>query len=185
MTSTTPTTPTTRVFVWDVAVRAGHWLLAAAFMGAFLTAESERLRLLHVRLGLVVVGIALFRIAWGFVGTRYARFAAFVTGPAAVLRYLKAVFSPHPEQHVGHNPASAAAILGMLALGLTTGATGWMVYEEVGPAWLGELHGASACAMLTLVVLHVAGVALASIRHRENLIGAMVTGWKAAPPDRA
>lgn len=175
----------TRVFVWDLVVRAGHWLLAAAFVGAFLTAETERLRLVHVRLGLTVVGIVLFRILWGFVGTRYARFSAFVTGPAPVLRYLKAVFSRHPEQHVGHNPASAAAIVGMLALGLTTGATGWMVYEEVGPAWLGELHGASACAMLTLVVLHVVGVVLASVRLRENLIGAMVTGWKAAPQDRA
>ena len=178
-------TMTTRVFVWDAAVRAGHWLLAAAFAGAFLTAETERLRLLHVRLGLALVGLVLFRIVWGFVGSRHARFSDFVTGPGPVLRYLKAAFSRQPEHHLGHNPAGAAAIVGLLALGLTTGASGWMAYDDIGPAWIGELHGASACAMLTLVGVHVAGVVLASVRHRENLIGAMVTGWKKVPATRA
>lgn len=170
-----------RVFVWDLAVRLGHWLLAAAFTGAMLTAESEWLRLIHVRLGLAVVALVLFRILWGFVGSTHARFRAFVTGPAAVHRYLRSVFTATPERHLGHNPAGAAAILGLLGLGLTTGLTGWLAYEDIGGEWMPELHGASACAMLTLVAVHVAGVILASIRHRENLVGAMVSGWKDVP----
>lgn len=176
--------PLRRVFVWDVPVRLGHWLLASAFIGAMLTADSEWLRLTHVRLGLAVVALVLFRVVWGFVGSPYARFREFVTGPAAVWRYMRAVFSTTPEHHIGHNPAGGAAIVGLLVLGLTTSLTGWLAYQDVGGEWMPELHGASACAMLTLVGIHVAGVILASIRHRENLVGAMVTGWKRAPVGR-
>ena len=170
-----------RVFVWDVPVRVFHWLLAAAFAGALLTAESERLRVTHVRLGYAIAGLVLFRIVWGFAGSRYARFSSFVTGPSAVWRYLRAVPTARPEHHVGHNPAGAAVILALLGLALTTGLTGWLGYEELAGEWVTEAHELAAYAMLALVGVHVAGVLLASLRHRENLVAAMVTGWKRAP----
>ncbi len=170
-----------RVFVWDVPVRVFHWLLAAAFAGALLTAESERLRVTHVRLGYAIAGLVLFRIVWGFAGSRYARFSSFVTGPSAVWRYLRAVPTARPEHHVGHNPAGAAVILGLLSLALATGLTGWLGYEEIAGEWVTEAHELAAYAMLALVGVHVAGVVLASLRHRENLVAAMVTGWKRAP----
>ena len=170
-----------RVFVWDVPVRVFHWLLAAAFAGALLTAESERLRLTHVRLGYAIAGLVLFRIVWGFAGSRYARFSSFVTGPSAVWRYLRAVPTARPEHRVGHNPAGAAVILALLGLALTTGLTGWLGYEELAGEWVTEAHELAAYAMLALVGVHVAGVLLASLRHRENLVAAMVTGWKRAP----
>lgn len=170
-----------RVFVWDLPVRLFHWLLAAAFTGAMLTAESERLRVTHVRLGYAIAGLVLFRIVWGFAGSRHARFSSWVTGPSAVWRYLRAVPTARPEHHVGHNPAGAAVMLGLLGLGLTTGLTGWLGYEELAGEWVTEVHELSAYAMLTLVGTHVAGVLLASLRHRENLVVAMVTGWKRGP----
>ena len=170
-----------RVFVWDVPVRLFHWLLAAAFTGALLTAESERLRVTHVRLGYAIAGLVLFRIVWGFAGSRYARFSSFVTGPSAVWRYLRAVPTARPEHHVGHNPAGAAVILALLGLALTTGLTGWLGYEELAGEWVTEAHELAAYAMLALVGVHVAGVLLASLRHRENLVAAMVTGWKRTP----
>ena len=170
-----------RVFVWDVPVRVFHWLLAAAFAGALLTAESERLRVTHVRLGYAIAGLVLFRIVWGFAGSRYARFSSFVTGPSAVWRYLRAVPTARPEHHVGHNPAGAAVILALLGLALTTGLTGWLGYEAIAGDWVTDIHELSAYAMLALVGVHVAGVVLASLRHRENLVAAMVTGWKRAP----
>ncbi|MEQ1897886.1 MAG: cytochrome b/b6 domain-containing protein [Vicinamibacterales bacterium] len=170
--------PEARVFVWDLPVRLFHWLLAAAFAGAMLTAESERLRLTHLRLGYAIAGLVLFRIVWGFAGNRYARFSSFVTGPSAVWQYLRAVPTARPEHHTGHNPAGAAVIVGLLGLALATGLTGWLGYEDLAGEWVIEVHGLTAYAMLTLVVVHVVGVLLASLRHRENLVAAMITGWK-------
>lgn len=174
----TPATPSARALIWDAPVRIVHWLLAAAFVGALLTADTERLRAVHVQLGYTVLGLTLFRLAWGVVGSRYARFASFVTGPGAVWRYLRSIPTARPEHHTGHNPAGAVAFIGLLGLGLTTTVTGWLVYEDVGGEWLAECHDGSAYAMLALVGVHVAGVAVASVRHRENLVTPMITGWK-------
>ena len=71
-----------RVLVWDAPVRVFHWLMVLSFAGAYLTAESERWRLLHVTLGYTMAGLVVFRMLWGLVGTRHARFASFVRGPA-------------------------------------------------------------------------------------------------------
>ena len=102
-------TPST--LVWDVPVRVFHWLLVLCFAGAWLTAESEHWRLVHVTLGYTMAGLVAFRVLWGLVGTRYARFASFVRGPSAVLGYLKSLIGRHPEHHTGHNPAGALAIV--------------------------------------------------------------------------
>ena len=75
-----------KVLVWDVPVRVFHWLLVLSFTGAYLTAESERWRLLHNTLGYTVDGLVAFRLVWGLVGTRHARFSNFVRGPQAMLR---------------------------------------------------------------------------------------------------
>src|SRR6516162_5168079 len=78
-----------RVLVWDAPVRVFHWLMVFSFAGAYLTAESERWRLVHVTLGYTMVGLVAFRIVWGLVGTRYARFSNFVRGPAAIANYVR------------------------------------------------------------------------------------------------
>ncbi len=175
------TVRTTRILVWDVPVRAFHWLLVAAFAGVFLTAESERLRVIHLQLGYAMAGLVGLRIVWGFVGSPYARFASFVAGPSAVWRYLRSVPTATPEHHVGHNPAGAAAMVGLMALTLVAGVTGWLGYEQLVGEWILGVHEAAAGAMMALAGVHVAGVLLASVRHRENLVGAMVTGWKRVP----
>lgn len=171
-----------KVLVWDAPVRVFHWLMVASFAGAYLTAESERWRLLHVTLGYTMAGLVAFRIVWGLVGTRHARFASFVRGPAAVLRYLRALLRGDPEHHVGHNPAGALAIVALLGLTLAVAASGWALFNELGGEWLEELHEASANIMLAIVALHVAGVVVASRMHRENLVGAMVSGHKPGTP---
>lgn len=173
----------TRILVWDAPVRVFHWLLVLSFAGAYLTAESERWRLLHVSLGYTMGGLLAFRILWGLLGTRHARFASFVRGPAAVMRYLRSLLSGQPEHHVGHNPAGAIAIVLMLLLGGMVVASGWATYNEVGGEWLEELHEGAANAMLALVGVHVLAVALSSWLHRENLVRAMVTGTKEGAPE--
>lgn len=167
-----------KVLVWDAPVRVFHWLMAASFLGAYLTAESERWRLAHVTLGYTMLGLVAFRIVWGLVGTRHARFANFVRGPAAVARYLRSLLRGRPEHHVGHNPAGALAIVALLALTLGVAASGWAVFNDLGGEWLAKLHEASADAMLAIVGVHVAAVVLSSWLHRENLVGAMIGGRK-------
>lgn len=169
---------TKKALVWDVPVRVFHWLLVLCFAGAWLTAESERWRPIHVTLGYTMAGLVALRIVWGFVGTRYARFASFVRGPTATLGYLKSLISMHPEHHVGHNPAGAVAIVGMLALIIFTTASGWASYEGIGGRWLGGSHEVVANVLLALVVVHLAGVAIGSFLHRENLVRSMLTGLK-------
>jgi cytochrome b len=171
-----------RVLVWDAPVRVFHWLMVASFAGAWLTAESERWRLLHVTLGYTMAGLVGFRIVWGLVGTHHARFSSFVRGPAAVLRYLRAMLRGQPAHFVGHNPAGALAIVALLALTLVVVASGWAAFNELGGGWLGEVHEAVASLMMTVVGVHVAGVLLGTWLHHENLIGAMVSGRKPGQP---
>ena len=169
---------TSRIVVWDLPVRVFHWLMVFCFAGAYLTAESEYWRLVHVTLGYTLGGLVAFRLVWGVVGTRYARFSSFVRGPAAVIRYVRALMSPTPEHHVGHNPAGAAAIVLLLLLSVTIVASGWAVYNDLGSDWFEEIHETASNLMLAMVAVHVVGVAVASWRHRENLVGAMVSGKK-------
>jgi cytochrome b len=171
-----------RILVWDLPTRVFHWLLALSFAGAYLTAESERWRLVHVTLGYTLGGLLAFRVLWGLVGTRHARFASFVRGPAAVLRYLRSLASGQPEHHTGHNPAGALAIVALLVLGAVLVLTGWSTYNDLGGEWLEELHEGVANVMLAVVGLHVGAVLLSSWLHRENLVRAMLTGRKQGAP---
>lgn len=167
-----------RVLVWDAPVRVFHWLAVLCFAGAWITAESERWRLVHVSLGYTLAGLVAFRLLWGLVGTRHARFASFVRGPRAAWVYLRSLLGGRAEHHVGHNPAGALAIVALLGLALLVTASGYANDQGLGGHWLEELHEGAATAMLAVVGLHVAGVVLGSLAHRENLVRAMVTGTK-------
>jgi cytochrome b len=171
------------ILVWDLPTRVFHWLLAPSFAGAWLTAESERYRDLHVMLGYTLLGLIGFRLVWGFAGSRYARFAAFVRGPAAVTEYLGSLLAGQPQHHVGHNPAGAAAIVLLLALGVAASVSGWAVYEDLGGEWLEEAHELSSNAMLALVLVHILAVLASGLLHGENLVRAMVTGRKQGEPE--
>jgi len=167
-----------RILVWDVPTRVIHWLLVLSFTGAFLTAESERNRDIHVALGYILLGLLAFRLVWGFIGTHYARFGSFLFGPGEVVAYLKSLFIRKPAHYVGHNPAGSVAIWLLLILGVASGASGVLVYEELGGDVLEEVHDVVSYAMLTVVAVHILGVMVSSLIHRENLVRAMFTGWK-------
>ena len=171
-----------KILVWDAPVRVFHWLMVLSFAGAYLSAESERWRLLHVTLGYSMAGLVMFRILWGLLGTRHARFSSFVRGPKAVARYLGAALRGQPEHHTGHNLAGALAIVALLALTLAVAASGWASYNEVAGEWLKNIHEAVANLMLAVVGLHIAGVLVSSRLHRENLALAMLNGRKLGTP---
>lgn len=182
MTSTS--THSSKIRVWDAPVRVFHWLMVLCFAGAYITAESETWRLLHVTLGYTLGGLLAFRLVWGVVGTRYARFGSFVRGPSAVLRYLKSIVANRPEHHLGHNPAGAVAVVLLLVMGAGLVASGYSVYEDLGPEWLEDVHELLGNGMLLVVIGHLVGVVSASLQHRENLVRAMVTGYKVGLPEQ-
>ena len=171
-----------RILVWDVPTRVFHWLLVLSFVGAFLTAESERYRDVHVMLGYTLLGLITFRLLWGFFGSRYARFRTFLFRPGEVVDYVSALVKGKAAHYVGHNPAGSVAIWLLLVSGIASGVTGVLLFQDIGGGMLEELHEISSFAMLAVVALHVAGV-VASSMHRENLVGAMLSGLKEVGPE--
>lgn len=185
----TTTRPDTRL-VWDLPLRVTHWVLALAVTGCFAThyAGIEWFAW-HRRCGYVVLVLAVFRVVWGIVGTRHARFANFVRGPGAVLLYLRG----GAARPVGHNPLGALSVLALLALLLLQAGTGLFANDEImsaGPfyGWIDpqlsnritSLHRNSSDVLLVLVALHVAAIAWYVRVRREPLVAPMLTGRKPA-----
>ncbi|MBL8429456.1 MAG: cytochrome b/b6 domain-containing protein [Dechloromonas sp.] len=174
-----------KILVWDWPVRLGHWLMVGGFIIAWLTAESETFRLVHAVSGGIVLAVATFRLPWGFIGSRYARFVDFVRGPTALKAYAAGLLKLEPAHHVGHNPAGGWAIILLLGLGILTGLAGWANYNDLGRNWLEELHEGLAATMLTVIIIHLIGVASGSLLHGENLVRTMITGFKSGLPEQA
>ncbi len=173
------------ILVWDVPVRVFHWLLVVCFAGAYLTSESEEWRLVHVTLGYTMAGLIVFRLVWGFIGSRYARFSDFVRGPAAVASYLRSLRHRRPQHFLGHNPAGAVAILALLALGAVTAATGWFALQDSSAELWEEVHETFANLMLALVLVHIVAVIISGRLHHENLVASMLNGEKPGQPEQA
>ena len=170
--------------IWDLPTRVFHWLLVLCFAGAWLTAESERTKLLHLSFGYCAGALVLWRLVWGLFGSRYARFTDFVKSPAAAWAYLRGylpwVTGAKPHAYVGHNPAGSWAVLGLLALLAGAVASGWWAEQSDALEIAGELHEVLANGLLLLVGVHVLAVVATGLLQGENLIRAMVTGRKQA-----
>jgi cytochrome b len=169
-----------RVLVWDLPTRVFHWLLTGGLSSCFLFAlfadEHSVGFSAHMIIGIVVGALLALRVAWGFVGSRYARFASLIHSPASVVQYVLGAFTGREERHVGHNPGSSCVIVAMLLLAGLTVVTGLMMSfgMEAGE----ELHSAFAYTLAAFVAVHVAGVAWHSFRRRENVTLSMITGRK-------
>jgi cytochrome b len=176
-------TEITNVKVWDWPVRVFHWTLAASVIGAYVTGESEDFERLHHTLGWVAAGLIAFRVVWGLVGTRYARFTEFVRPPKAVWAYVKSLRSDQPQHFVGHNPVGAVAVIVLMGLTALSVCTGWLALADDAAEWVEEAHEIAANTLITLVLVHVIGVLWSSRTHGENLLKAMLTGRKTAPSE--
>ncbi len=120
--------------VWDPLVRIFHWSLVLAFSVAYLSGEEESD--IHIYSGYIILGLLVFRLLWGFVGTRYARFSDFIYSPRAILQYSKDLISGSPKHYIGHNPAGAAMIFALLLSLVVVTYSGLKVYaieEGAGP----------------------------------------------------
>ncbi len=125
----------TEIKVWDPLVRIFHWALVVAFFVAYFT-EGEELLGPHVWAGYIALGLVIFRIVWGFVGSRYARFSDFVVGPGAAFRYALEAVRGKAARYVGHNPAGGFMIVLMIVMLLATSVSGLLIYgadQHAGP----------------------------------------------------
>ena len=205
--------------VWDIAIRVFHWALVGCFAIAFIS--SENIPKLHVFFGYSVLFLVLFRILYGFVGSKYARFSDFLYRPAQIADYLKGLLIGRPKHYIGHNPAGGVMIVILLLSLLSLTLTGLKAYGVKGHGPLAkheisvmtnafadsddkdnhdeydsrkrrsqknhkvekdefweEVHETIAYLTLFFVSIHIMGVLVSSLVHRENLIKAMITGRK-------
>ena len=173
-----------RVLVWDVPTRVFHWLLVLSFTGAYLTAESELDRDIHVVLGYTLLGLLAFRLLWGVFGTRYAQFRSFLFKPGEIVAYSLSMLKGKPAHYLGHNPLGSVSVWLLLGLGILSGVSGVLTFQDIGGDAMEELHELTSNAMLAVVLIHIAGVVVSSVLHRENLVRSMVTGFKSAEPEQ-
>lgn len=169
--------------VWDPIVRIFHWGLALSFVVAWVTRHSSED--IHHLAGYAAGALIGVRLLWGFLGTPYARFSQFVRHPMTVIRYLGDMISGREARYIGHNPAGGAMVLALIAAMGGTVLTGWMMTTDAyfGVEWVARTHDLVAHGLLLLVLAHLGGVLLASLRHRENLVRAMISGSKRGPAE--
>jgi cytochrome b len=173
------------VKVWDRFVRVAHWSLAACVLAAWVTAEVKlkSAEPLHEWLGYAALAVIALRVAWGWIGPRYARFGQFVAAPSRVLAYAKAVLRGVEPRYLGHNPLGGWMIVALLATAALASLTGWLSVTDRfwGVEWVQEAHELLGDALIALAALHVTGVVYTSWRQRENLAAAMLSGVKRPP----
>lgn len=186
---------TVPVRVWDLPTRLFHWVLALSVAGSVISAKIGGAAMVwHFRMGYLVLGLLLFRLAWGVLGGRWSRFSSFLYGPAAVLRYLRGQPREGERFGIGHNPLGALSVFALLALlcaQVSTGLVGDDEIASVGPLnrFVAPATGLAATAwhkswgqwlLLVLVALHLLAIAAHAWR-RENLVGPMLHGDKPLP----
>jgi cytochrome b len=178
--------------VWDLPVRLFHWALVAAFISAFVT---NRLGVAyfqyHVWSGYAVITLVSFRILWGLIGTRHAKFWQFVRGPGATLRYAHGVLHGRTLRYAGHNPLGAYMVVTLLIAIGTQAVSGLFGNDDIfntGPLVgyvdkelslrLTSLHRHLFYWIAAAVAVHVVAVIAHQVFKQENLIVAMITGRK-------
>jgi len=181
MPPTPPTLPSQRVKVWDPLVRICHWGVAAGVAASWWTSGmwSGQQRW-HERVGYTIAALIAARLVWGLVGSRHARLTDFVVGPRRTLAYARRMLAGTEERHRGHNPLGGWMALALWAATAGTCLTGWLFTTDAffGIEWVETTHKTLAWTVVFLVPLHVAGVVFTSLRHRDNLVAAMLDGRK-------
>lgn len=190
-----PTYPSGHVKVWDLFVRLFHWMLAAAAAVATLTGYllDASWITIHIWAGTAMAALVVERIVWGFSGGSYARFSTFVPRPRQLLEHLADIISGNQGRHLGHNPLGSLMILTLIGTVLALAISGALALGgmfKIGPFAYGTdyatghiaraIHSLAASGFVVLIILHFGGAVFESLRTRENLVRAMVTGHKEA-----
>lgn len=169
--------------VVDAATRTYHWLFAASFVGAYISADSEKFRLLHVTLGYTMIGLLAFRLLWGIFGPRQMRLSAMFRKLQGFRTLVEAFRSgqwmqtTQLKQSANLMMTSIIVLLLLSVIPLTL--SGYAVYNELAGGWLEDVHEFFGEFMLFLVLTHLVMIALVSLLRRSNLAKSMITGYVA------
>lgn len=171
-----------QTIVYDLPTRVFHWLFALLFTVAFVIGntvdDDSTLFSYHMIAGIVLCFLVVLRIIWGIVGTKYARFTGFSLHPRELALYLKGLLTGDNRKWAGHNPASSWAAIAMMAFALGLAVTGYLMATGQGGEDLEELHELLANGFLIIVLLHLTGIALHTVRHRDAVWKSMFSGRK-------
>lgn len=181
-----------RIRLWDLPTRLFHWLLVILIVSAIVTGKVGGGAIeWHARIGLSILGLIVFRLTWGIIGSSHARFASFFPTPASVRAYLNGQW-----RGVGHNPLGAFSVFGLLALIALQVGTGLLGNDDIafnGPLYgliskdlsdqLTGIHKLSINALFALIALHLAAILFYAHVKKDNLIKPMITGWKEIDPE--
>lgn len=185
-----------KILIWDLPLRAFHWLFMAAIIGAIISGKAENLAL-HERFGMAVMGLLAFRIIWGFIGGRTARFAHFIKGVGQVRAVLAGIWKRRPSDYIGHSALGGWATLALLGIPLLLALTGSVSTDGIlyqGPfahllpgmgKQFAELHHSIEPLLFLVIFLHLAALALYYFWLKKNLIQPMLGGAGQVPPDLA
>jgi cytochrome b len=180
--------------VWDLPLRAFHWLLVLSILGLYVTAKAgfEWMQY-HFYLGYGVLGLLLFRIIWGFVGPKHARFLGFIPGPSRLTRYLQHALKADSQPTIGHNPGGAIMVVVMLLMVALQAVTGLFTTDDI--AWAGpynpsvssalaskltSIHHHNFDILIWVIGLHVAAIMFYRFYKKQNLLTPMIHGYKPA-----
>ena len=163
-----------RMMVWDSPIFFTHWLLALCFLGAILTQESEKFRLVHVTMGYTMLGIVGFRVIWGFIGSKYARFTTIKPRLLRVRENIQAIFRGDKEFSIGLNALGFIAAYLLMGLVLLVSASGYLVFNEIGPELISEVHELVGNLLIAVVVVHVGSIVLNAMYQRLQKTNAEV-----------
>jgi cytochrome b len=152
-----------RMMSWDAAVMVSHWLLAFCFLGAVITQDSEKFRLVHVTMGYTMFGLVAFRLIWGVIGGKYARFSSIFPRLKKITTYIRSLFTSQPEKFIGFHAIGFLSAYILLAIILTVTISGYLVYEEIGPDLFEDLHETLGNLLIFVVAIHVGGVLIHAI----------------------
>lgn len=180
------------VVVWDLPTRLFHWLLVGLMAVSYVTVEiGGNAMQLHAWSGFTILGLVLFRVAWGFAGSTPSRFKTFLVGPRRVKSYVQTLLRPDGPHHLTHNPLGGWSVAAMLSAALVQAATGLFASDDImtqGPLnrlvssqtgrLLTDLHELNADLILVLAAVHVAAVLFHLVYKHDNLIAPMITGRK-------
>lgn len=181
----------TMIKVWDIPTRLFHWSLVLLFIFLIISGESDDLMEWHFYAGYLLSGLILFRLMWGFLGTRYARYSTLTFNPASAVRYTKALLRGKHTAQYGHTPAGSMMILLLLGLISVQLLTGLMSTDDIiwnGPLYssvdettaelAGEVHETVQGLLQILVGLHILAIVIYKVKFKEHLVPAMIHGKK-------
>lgn len=185
--------------VWDLPVRLFHWILAICLVVQWFTAEViDNAMDFHFYLGYFILGLILFRLIWGFIGPKYARFNSFVAGPKAMINYLKSLGSDNYTPPVGHNPVGGLMLPLVLILVAIQGITGLFTSDDIvhsGPYYhtvsdaiqtsLQWLHHQVFSFLWIFIAVHITVILWYRFGLKHDLIKPMFHGKKTVNEDQA